>query len=51
MNLPLEFTDEVHLEDVMSTPSPALVHTRRFNSARAGKPGDASSAAYKVGTP
>ena len=27
MNLPLEFTDEAHLEDVMSTPSPALVHS------------------------
>mgnify|MGYP000222730711 FL=1 len=27
MNLPLEFTDEDHLEDVMSTPSPALVHS------------------------
>jgi nucleoside-diphosphate-sugar epimerase len=27
MNLPLEFTDEAHLEDVMSKPSPALVHS------------------------
>lgn len=27
MNLPLEFTDEDHLEEVMSTPSPALVRS------------------------
>jgi len=25
MKLPLEFTDEEHLEDVMSTPSPMLI--------------------------
>jgi hypothetical protein len=27
MKLPLEFTDEEHLEDVMSTPSPMLINS------------------------